>query len=74
MTRAVTVWGYVLLGAALGLRQLSACRARSEHRVRRPATLGELRAALVRRSSVRWLVSVGWLWLGWHLFARVDWS
>jgi Family of unknown function (DUF6186) len=26
--------------------------------------------ALTRRRAVRILVVVGWIWLGWHLFAR----
>lgn len=73
MSRGSTLAGYVLVAAAMVLRQLWACRLRRRHRVRRPLTFGELVVAAVRRSKIRWPLLVGWLWLGWHLFARVDW-
>jgi hypothetical protein len=73
MNRGITLAGYVVLAAALVLRELSAWRARRQHRVRRPLTFGELVVAVVRPSQLRWPLLVGWLWLGWHLFARVDW-
>jgi Family of unknown function (DUF6186) len=73
MNRGITLAGFVVLAAALILREFSALRARRKHRVRRPLTFGELVAAGVRLSQIRWPLLVGWLWLGWHLFARVDW-
>ena len=73
MSRSITLAGYVVLAAALVLRQLTAWRARRQHRVRRSLTLGELVVNVVQRSQIRWPLLVGWLWLGWHLFARVDW-
>jgi hypothetical protein len=73
MNRTITLAGFVALAAALVLHELSALRARSQHRVRRPLTFGELVAAVALLSPVRWLLLAGWLWLGWHLFARVDW-
>jgi hypothetical protein len=73
MNRGSTLAGFVILAAALVLRELSAQRARSQHRVPRPLTFGELVVGVARLSHVRWPLLVGWLWLGWHLFARVDW-
>lgn len=73
MNRAITLAGYGVLAAALVLLQLWAVRARRQHRVRRPVTFGELIVAAVQRSLIRWPLLVAWLWLGWHLFARVDW-
>jgi Family of unknown function (DUF6186) len=73
MNRTVTLAGYGVLAAAVVLLQLAAWRARRQHRVRRPLTFGELIVAVVQRSQIRWMLLVAWLWLGWHLFARVDW-
>ena len=73
MSRAATLAGYLVLAAAMALLQLAAWRARRQHRPGRSLTFGELIAALVQRSQVRWPLLVAWLWLGWHLFARVDW-
>lgn len=67
MSRAVTLIGYaVLLAAAVGL-ELAA------RRWRRSATFAEALTAVLARRSSRLLVLAGWLWLGWHLFVRVDW-
>ena len=72
MNRGITLAGYVVLVGALVLRQLSAWRASRRHQVGRPLSFGEL-VVVVRRSQFRWPLLGGWLWLGWHLFARVDW-
>ncbi|HEX3908579.1 MAG TPA: DUF6186 family protein [Mycobacteriales bacterium] len=57
--------GYALLGlAALAL---------SLWHLRRPDRIGSALDALrvlQRRRVGRWLVLLGWWWLGWHLFAR----
>lgn len=73
MNRGITLAGFVVLAAALILREFSALWARRKHRARRPLTLGELVAAFLGVSQIRWPLLIGWLWLGWHLFARVDW-
>lgn len=73
MNRTGTLAGFVVLAAASILRQLLALRARRQGRARRPLTIGELVAVAARLSLIRWLFLLGWLWLGWHLFARVDW-
>ena len=73
MNRGITLAGFVVLAAALVALELAARQARKKHRVRRPLTFSEFVVAVVRLSVLRWPLLVGWLWLGWHLFARVDW-
>lgn len=72
MSRAVTLAGYAALASALLLHQRAAWRTRKENRADRPLTFGELVVTLTRRGIVRWALLAGWLWLGWHLFARVS--
>lgn len=64
MSRAVTLTGYVVLAAALGLRQIVALRSRRRRRHARLLTFGELLLVAVRRSGIRWPLLAGWLWLG----------
>lgn len=56
---------YLVLGlAAVGLSLVH---------VRRPERLGSALDALraVQRGTIgRWVLLLGWWWLGWHLFAR----
>jgi hypothetical protein len=33
-------------------------------------TLGDVFSVLVRRNSGRFLILLGWWWLGWHFFVR----
>lgn len=66
MTRLVTLAGYAAIAAwALGL----------EVAARRGAggTLGDALAVALRPWPVRMIVLAAWLWLGWHVFVRVDW-
>ena len=62
MSRAVTLAGYAILAAAAFALQVSG-------RTR----FGEVVEALTRHWPFRLLLLAGWLWLGWHLFARVAW-
>lgn len=67
MTRLVTLLGYGAIAlAALGL-ELAA------RRTGRVATFGQALDALLRRWPFRLALLAGWMWLGWHLFVRVDW-
>lgn len=67
MTALITVAGYVLVVVvAIGL-ELTA------RRTRRVVTFGEMLAVALRRPSMRLLLQIGWLWIGWHLFVRVEW-
>lgn len=67
MTRFVTVLGYVLLAfLSIGL-ELEARRSR------RFATFGQVLTLALRLWLVRLLLQAGWLWVGWHVFVRVEW-
>lgn len=67
MTGTVTVAGYVLIVViALGLELVA-------RRTQRLATFEEALAAALRRWPLRMLLQAWWLWVGWHVFVRVDW-
>ena len=67
MTRLVTLLGYaVLAGAALALEAVA-------RRWGRTATFGGALSVASRRWPARLVLLAGWLWLGWHLFVRVEW-
>ena len=66
MTRLVTLAGYALIALTAAVYQWAARRDRR-------ATLGQLVALVATRPATRWPLLAGWLWLGWHLFARVHW-
>jgi hypothetical protein len=63
-SRTITFVGYALILASIILLATVATR--------RPTwmTMPDALSALTRRRTVRILVVVGWMWLGWHLFAR----
>ena len=63
MSRTITLGGYLVLAAALVALQWAP----------RTPTFGELLTALLQRPVTRWLLLAGWLWIGWHVFVRVDW-
>jgi hypothetical protein len=66
MSRTVTLIGYALLVvAAVGL-ELTARR-------RGSATFSEALTVAMRYRPARFVLLAAWLWLGWHLFVRVDW-
>lgn len=67
MTRTLTLIGYGIAAACALALELAARRSG------RVATFGAAVTALLRWWPVRFLVQAGWLWLGWHLFARVQW-
>ena len=68
MSRVVTLLGYgLIMVCALGF-ELAARR-----RERLP-TFGEVLNVVLRRWPLRVLMQASWLWLGWHLFVRVDWQ
>lgn len=65
MTRVQTLLSYAVIAGALGLCELLARR-------RGGVTFTEFVSALTRWRRTRWVVLAAWLWLGWHLFVRVD--
>jgi Family of unknown function (DUF6186) len=66
MTRTLTLLGYVVVAAAAVALQVAARRGVC-------ASFGESLSAAARRWPVRLLLVAAWLWLGWHVFVRVDW-
>lgn len=68
MSATVTVLGYAAVVVCSLCLEVVARRRR-----RRVATFGQALDAALRRPALRALLQTGWLWLGWHLFVRVDW-
>ena len=65
MTRVAILVSYAVIAGALVLRELLARR-------RGGVTFSGFVAALTHWRPTRWALLAAWLWLGWHLFARVD--
>ena len=65
MTRAAFVSIWILLTVAL-----VACQALALGRRGWVAGLGELRHRLTRSRLVTGALLIGWMWTGWHFFAR----
>jgi hypothetical protein len=64
VSRVTTLVGYYVLVAAFVGCQLAGLLAG------RISTIGEAVAWVARRRAGRWLLLAGWMWVGWHLFAR----
>jgi hypothetical protein len=63
--RTITVIGFVVMIALLvGLETLA------RRKIGRIPTLGEWLGFVMRRPAGRAVILAGWLWLGWHYFAR----
>jgi Family of unknown function (DUF6186) len=65
-TRAITVAGFVAIIAALVVLELLGRRPAS-----RIPTVGEWLGYVMRPRTGRALILLGWVWLGWHYFARL---
>ena len=65
ITRVITIIGFVCLIGTLVTLEIVARRPAS-----RIPTVGEWLGYLMRARAGRLLVLLGWLWLGWHYFAR----
>lgn len=65
MTRTATLAGYAALAAMMIACEMIA------RRTGRVATLERVISALIASRAARFLVLVGWLWVGWHVFVRV---
>lgn len=67
MTRFVTMLGYgLLLVVGIGFELVA-------RRSSRLPTFGQVLALALRRWPLRLLLQASWLWVGWHVFVRVDW-
>ena len=64
-TRAVTIAGFAVAVAAMLVLEILARRPGS-----RIPTVGQWLGYLMRPKIGRFLVLLGWWWLGWHYFAR----
>ena len=64
-TRAITIIGFVAVILAL-----IALEVLGRRRMGRIPTLSEWLGYVMRLRAGRALVLAGWLWLGWHYFAR----
>jgi Family of unknown function (DUF6186) len=64
-TKAVTVIGFVAVIMALVALELLGRR-----KIGQIPTLSEWLGYVMRPRSGRALILAGWLWLGWHYFAR----
>jgi hypothetical protein len=64
-TRAITIIGFVAVIAALVTLEILGRR-----KIRRIPTLSEWLGYVMRPRAGRALILAGWLWLGWHFFAR----
>ncbi len=65
-TRAITIAGFIVIIAALVVLEIIGRRPAS-----RIPTAGEWLGYLMRPRAGRALILLGWLWLGWHYFARL---
>jgi hypothetical protein len=64
-TRVITIAGFAVVIIALFGLEILARRKNS-----RIPTLGELLGYAMRPRAGRFLILLGWLWLGWHFFSR----
>jgi Family of unknown function (DUF6186) len=64
-TRGITIIGFVVIIGAMVILEILARRPSS-----RIPTLGEWLGYVMRPRAGRALILLGWLWLGWHYFAR----
>lgn len=67
MSRTLVLAGWAAIATAAVVLEAVA---RVRHRA---STLGDVLRAALGRPPVRAGVLVAWLWLGWHVFVRVDW-
>jgi Family of unknown function (DUF6186) len=65
ITRVITIIGFVCVISALVTLEIVARRDTN-----RIPTVGQWLGYLMRARAGRLLVLLGWLWLGWHYFAR----
>jgi Family of unknown function (DUF6186) len=65
VTRVITIIGFSAVIAGIVILEIIARRPGT-----RIPTLGEWLGYLMRPKAGRAIVLLGWLWLGWHYFAR----
>jgi Family of unknown function (DUF6186) len=65
VTRVITIIGFSAVIAGIVILEIAARRPGT-----RIPTLGQWLGYLMRPKAGRAIVLLGWLWLGWHYFAR----
>ena len=65
VTRVITIIGFSAVIAGIVILEIIARRPGT-----RIPTLGEWLGYLMRPKAGRAIILLGWLWLGWHYFAR----
>lgn len=65
VTRVITIIGFSAVIAGIVILEVIARRPGT-----RIPTLGEWLGYLMRPKAGRAIILLGWLWLGWHYFAR----
>lgn len=65
VTRVITIIGFSAVIAGIVILEIIARRPGT-----RIPTLGEWLGFLMRPKAGRAIILLGWLWLGWHYFAR----
>jgi len=65
VTRVITIVGFAIV--ILALFVLEYLGRRKDNRI---PTLGEWLGFIMRPWPGRFLILLGWLWLGWHYFSR----
>ena len=65
VTRVITIVGFVIVILALFVLEYLGRR-----KDNRNPTLGEWLGFVMRPWAGRFLILLGWLWLGWHYFSR----
>ena len=65
--RTIILAGYVAVAVGALILETSARRGGAT------ATFGAALGTVLRHRPARFLVLAGWLWLGWHIFVRVNW-
>jgi hypothetical protein len=66
-SRVITLAGFAVITASALALEVAARRSS------RLCTLAEALAVVLRHRPMRILLLGAWLWLGWHLFVRVEW-
>jgi Family of unknown function (DUF6186) len=64
-TRSVTIAGFAVVIVALATLEIVGRRKNSP-----VPTLGQILGYAMRPRAGRFLILLGWLWLGWHFFSR----
>lgn len=66
----MSTWAVTTIGFVVAILALVALELLGRRKIGRIPTLGEWLGYVMRPRAGRVLILAGWLWLGWHYFAR----